>query len=183
MAFCLRSARKRSNDMPLWQEAPRGEGIAVGLGATEGGLAGTADGACADAADTIVKIAAMVAKWIRSPGQVAGIEVTGSRGNVRQSRISESRPKGNRSRCRCGPVATSAVARDSVRHRERLAPAVLADLALDNLAGVRLLEQRAHAATVDAVRRVLVFRLLSRHFLGGLRPRYRSHQRRRDQPG
>src|ERR1700759_282089 len=45
-----------------------------------------------------------------------------------------------------------------IREREGLAPAVFADLAFDHLAGVRPFEQRAQAAAVDAVRRVLILR-------------------------
>jgi hypothetical protein len=73
--------------MPLWQDAPRGEGAATGLGAAAMGLAGAANGCCANAADEIVKIPAAkipasVANRIRSSDQGAGIEVTGWRANM-----------------------------------------------------------------------------------------------------
>ena len=64
-----------------------------------------------------------------------------------------------------GNAAISAM-RSRLNPRARsLAPAVLADLALDHLAGIRTLEQRAHAAAIDAVRRGLIFGLLRRHFI------------------
>jgi hypothetical protein len=59
-------------------------------------------------------------------------------------------------------VSPSGEGENSIRQRKSLAPAVLADLAFDHLAGVRPLEQRAQAASVDAVRRVLIFSLLPR---------------------
>src|ERR1700704_2461722 len=52
-----------------------------------------------------------------------------------------------------------------IRQRKGLAPAVLADLTLDYLAGVRPFKQRAQSAAVNAVRRVLILRLLPRHFV------------------
>jgi hypothetical protein len=55
---------------------------------------------------------------------------------------------------------------NSIREREGFAPAVLADLAGDHLAGFRWLEQRAHGAAVNAIRRVPIFGLLRRHFFG-----------------
>src|ERR1700730_5242211 len=69
--------------------------------------------------------------------------------------------------CSCGLPALPSL----IREREGFAPAILADLAVDHLAGCRCLEQRAHSATVNAVRRVLIFSLLPRHFFrcGGLR--------------
>src|SRR3984957_13572529 len=57
-----------------------------------------------------------------------------------------------------------------IRHRESLAPAVLADLAFDHLAGVRRLEQRAQFAAINVLWRVLILRLLPRHFFRRLRP-------------
>jgi hypothetical protein len=70
--------------MPLWQDAPRGEGAATGLGAAAG-LTGVANGTCAKAADEIVEIAAIVAIEIRSPDQGAGIDVTGSHAKLEAS--------------------------------------------------------------------------------------------------
>src|SRR5450631_3505509 len=51
-----------------------------------------------------------------------------------------------------------------IREREGFAPAVLADLTIDHLAGCRRFEQRAHSAAIKAAWRVLIFSLLPRHF-------------------
>jgi hypothetical protein len=51
--------------------------------------------------------------------------------------------------------------RDNLIHqRKRLAPAVDADLTFDYIAAIRLLEQRAYSAAVDAIRRIPIFGLL-----------------------
>src|SRR5690348_13058559 len=54
----------------------------------------------------------------------------------------------------------------SILQRKGLAPAVLADLTLDDLASGRRLEQRAQAAAIDTVRRVLIFGLRAGHLVG-----------------
>ena len=70
-----------------------------------------------------------------------------------------------------GVVRPFCTALTSIRQRERIAPAVLADLALDHLAAIRPLKQRAQAAAIDALRRVLIFGLLPGHFVRSLRSR------------
>jgi hypothetical protein len=55
----------------------------------------------------------------------------------------------------------------SIHEREGFAPAVLAYIAGDHLAGSRAFEQRAVGTTINAIWRVLILRLLPRHFFVG----------------
>src|SRR6185437_13050917 len=96
-AFCFNSARKRSNDMPLWHAAPpRHAGAAAGLGAVvtgrglAAGRAGAVKGCCAKAADESTNDAAMAAIAIREANK--GIEVTGWQ-KISLFRISQNPPK------------------------------------------------------------------------------------------
>jgi hypothetical protein len=57
-----------------------------------------------------------------------------------------------------------------IRERKGFAPAVFADLTCDHLAGFRWLEQRARCTAIDALWRVLIFSLLSRHFFCRFHP-------------
>src|SRR6516162_5605744 len=67
-----------------------------------------------------------------------------------------------------------------IRHCKGLAPAVVTDLALDDLAGGRRLEQRAGAAAINTVRLVLIFGLSLGHLLGGPRRRQPKAKHSRD---
>jgi hypothetical protein len=73
----------------LWQAAARDEGAAGGRGEAASGLAGFANGCCADAADEKARAAQMIAIAARIADDGLGIDSPGVRADLRASGISQ----------------------------------------------------------------------------------------------